>query len=66
MTNVQLTIDPGQTPEEEAALVARVAAALVEETGEEDVRIELTSSEQVRVAGTGVAERMQSSARWSA
>jgi phenylpyruvate tautomerase PptA (4-oxalocrotonate tautomerase family) len=66
MTVVRLTVDPGQTLREEAELVARVAAAVAESTGADHVTVELESSEDLRVAGTSVADRMQGSARWSA
>lgn len=65
MTNVKLTVDPNQTPEEEARLVARVAAAVAESTGAEVISFELEHSEHVQVAG-GVADRMSRGARWSA
>ncbi len=65
MTTVKLTVDPYQTPAEEAELVARVAAAVAESTGDSTVAFELAQSEDVAVAGT-VAERMSSAARWSA
>lgn len=63
MTTVKLTVAPDQTPEEEAQLVARVAAAVAESTGEDHVTFELTKSEQVRVEGN-VADRMTRGARW--
>lgn len=66
MTTVRLTVDPGQTPREEAELVARVAAAVAESTGTDSVTVELERSEDLHVAGTSVADRMQGSARWSA
>lgn len=66
MTVVRLTVDPGQTLREEAELVARVAAAVTESTGADSVTIELERSEDLHVAGTSVADRMQGSARWSA
>ena len=65
MTNVKLTVDPHQTPEEEAQLVARVAAAVAESTGAQVVNFELEHSEHVHVTG-GVADRMSRGARWSA
>lgn len=65
MTVIKLNVDPQQTPEEEAALVARVAAAVAESTGSQDISFELTKSEKVEVSGN-VAERMKGSARWSA
>ena len=65
MTVIKLNVDPQQTPEEEAALVARVAAAVAESTDSDEIRFELTKSERVEVSGN-VAERMKGSARWSA
>ena len=65
MTVIKLNVDPQQTPEEEAALVARVAAAVAESTGSDEISFELTKSERVEVSGS-VAERMKGSARWSA
>lgn len=64
-TTVRLTVAPDQTPEEEAALVARVAAAVAESTGEDHVTFELTASDQVRVEGN-VADRISRGARWEA
>jgi len=66
MTVVRVTVDPGQTLREEAELVARVAAAVAETTGADNLTIELERSEDLHVAGTSVADRMQGSARWSA
>ena len=65
MTTVKLNVDPQQTPKEEAELVARVARAVAEETGDEMVRFELTKSEHVHVKN-GVGERMGRGARWGA
>lgn len=65
MTVVKLTVDPNQTPEEEAQLVARVAAAITESTGDEQITFELEKSEKVQVAGS-VADRMSRGSRWSA
>ena len=62
-TTVTLPADPGRTPDEEAQLVARVAAAVAEQTGN-DVNVELVASEQVDVRGS-VADRMQGSDRWT-
>lgn len=62
-TTVRMTVAPDQTPEEEAALVARVAAAVAESTGDDQVNFELTASEQVRVEGD-VADRIARGARW--
>lgn len=64
MTTVKLHVDPDQTPEEEARLVARVAAAVTEHNGADSVQFELVHSEQLRMGGT-VADRMQGSDRWS-
>lgn len=65
MTTIRMTVDPDQTPEEEADLVARVAAAVAETTGSDHVRFELTRSQVVSVSGA-VADRMGAAARWSA
>ncbi|MPZ73419.1 MAG: hypothetical protein GEU74_09335 [Nitriliruptorales bacterium] len=65
MTVIKLNVDPQQTPQEEAELVARVAAAMAEATGSDEISFELVKSENVEVSGT-VAERMSSSARWTA
>ena len=65
MTIVKLTVDPHQTPQEEAELVARVARAVAEETGDEMVQFELEKSEHVHV-NQGVGDRMGRGARWSA
>ncbi|HVM20040.1 MAG TPA: hypothetical protein VM307_08785 [Egibacteraceae bacterium] len=65
MTVIKLNVDPQQTPQEEAELVARVAAAMAEATGDQDISFELIKSERVEVSGS-VAERMRSSARWTA
>jgi phenylpyruvate tautomerase PptA (4-oxalocrotonate tautomerase family) len=65
MTTIKLTVAPDQTPQEEAALVARVAAAIADSTGDNTVAFELVKSEQVSVPGT-VGERMSRGARWSA
>jgi phenylpyruvate tautomerase PptA (4-oxalocrotonate tautomerase family) len=65
MTTIRMNVGPDQTPEEEAALVARVAAAVAESTGEDTVAFELTESESVSVAGD-VGHRMSQGSRWSA
>jgi phenylpyruvate tautomerase PptA (4-oxalocrotonate tautomerase family) len=65
MTTIKLNVAPDQTPQEEAELVARVAAAVAESTGVDTVMFELVKSEQVSVSGT-VADRMSRGARWSA
>ncbi|HUH08065.1 MAG TPA: hypothetical protein VML96_09690 [Egibacteraceae bacterium] len=65
MTTVKLHVDPQQTPEEEAQLVARVAAAVADSTGSDTVSFELIKSEKVSVNGS-VGERMSRGSRWSA
>lgn len=65
MTTIKLTVPPDQTPDEEAALVARVAAAVAESTGDSDITFQLEKSEEVRVAGT-IGDRMSGGARWNA
>lgn len=62
MTTVRLTVDPHQTPQEEAELVARLAAAITESTGEDRLAFELQHSEP---PGTDWAERMQHTSRWA-
>lgn len=64
MTTVKLMVDPYQTPREEAELVARVAAAVAGETGDDMVSFELVKSEEVHVSN-GIADRMGRLARWS-
>ena len=63
MTVVKLKVDPTQTPEEEAQLVNRIAQAVVEDTGDQEVEVKLTRSEQMSVPGP-VGERMSLGARW--
>ena len=65
MTKITLTVPPDHTPDEEAALVARVAAAVTAETGREDVTVELLRSEEVTVAGP-IGDRMAAGSRWNA
>ena len=57
MTKIKLTVPPDQTPAEEAALVARVAASLHAATGETDITFELEKSEEVKVPGA-IGDRM--------
>jgi hypothetical protein len=64
MAVVRINVDPHQTPKEEAELVARVASAIAEETGDELVEFELTKSDSVHISH-GVGERMSRGARWS-
>lgn len=65
MTTIKLTVPPDQTPAEEAALVARVAAAVAESTGATDISFELHKTEDVKVAGA-IGDRMAGGARWNA
>lgn len=65
MTTVKLTVPSDQTPAEEAALVAKVAAAVAESTGETNILFELEKSESVRVPGP-LGDRMAAGARWNA
>lgn len=65
MTTIKLTVPPDQTPDEEAALVARVAAAVAESTGATDITFELRKSEEVKVPGA-IGDRMAGGARWNA
>lgn len=51
---VRVNVPPDQTPEEEAALVARVAAAYQESTGRE-VTVEVRPTEEVDFRATGAA-----------
>ncbi|MEE8603158.1 hypothetical protein [Euzebya tangerina] len=65
MTTIKLTVPPDQTPAEEAELVARVAAAIAESTGETDITFQLTKTEEVKVAGA-IGDRMAVGSRWNA
>jgi hypothetical protein len=65
MKTVKLTVPHDQTPQEEAVLVARAAAAVAEDTGADTVGFELTRSEQMRVEGA-VGHRLTAGARWHA
>ncbi len=63
MTTIKLNVPPDQTPEEEAALVARVAAAYTDSTGRQDVNVELNKTEEVDYQA--VSDRTHASSRWS-
>lgn len=63
MTTIKLNVPPDQTPEEEAALVARVAAAYTNSTGRDDVNVELNRTEEVDYQA--VSDRTHASSRWS-
>ena len=60
MSVIRLNVPPDQTPEEEARLVAEVAASYAESTGSDDVTVEVTRSEEVDYR----AVQAQSSSRW--
>lgn len=62
MTTVKLTVPPDQTPEEEAALVAEVAAAIAESTGDEEITFELERPEEVKYHA--VSNRQSPGSRW--
>jgi hypothetical protein len=64
VTTVKLNVPPDQTPDEEAELVASVAAAVAEFTGSDTVTFEFTKSEQVTVGA--VADRLLEGVRWRA
>lgn len=64
MTTIKLNVPPDQTLDEEAELVARVAAAVAESTGSDTVTFQLTKSEQVTVGA--VADRILEGVRWRA
>ncbi|GGI06302.1 hypothetical protein [Egicoccus halophilus] len=62
MNNViRLNVPPDQTVEDEAALVAAVAASYTESTGSDDVTVEVRRSEEVDYRAVAA---MQSS-RWA-
>lgn len=62
---IRLHVPPDHTPEEEAALVAQVAAAIAESTGPGSAHVEVVKTEEVNVTGD-VAHRMHQGARWGA
>jgi phenylpyruvate tautomerase PptA (4-oxalocrotonate tautomerase family) len=47
MSVIKLNVPPDHTPEEEAALVAEVAASFEESTGSKDVTVQVQRSEEV-------------------
>jgi len=47
MSVIRLRVPPNHTPDEEARLVAEVAASYAESTGSDDVTVEVTRSEEV-------------------
>lgn len=47
MSVIRIKVPPDQTPEEEAALVAEVAASFEESTGSRDVDVQVERSEEL-------------------
>ncbi|MGH8899299.1 MAG: hypothetical protein ACRDZ4_20285 [Egibacteraceae bacterium] len=64
MTTIKLNVPPDQTLDEEAELVASVAAAVAESTASDTITFHLTKSEQVTVGA--VAARILEGVRWRA
>jgi hypothetical protein len=60
MSVIKLNVPPDHTPEEEAELVAQVAASFEESTGSKDVTVEVERSEEVDYR----AVQAQRSSRW--
>ena len=61
MNVIRLKVPPDHTPEEEAALVAEVAASYEESTGSDDVTVEVERSEELDYRSL----QAQTSSRWS-
>ncbi|MBS3941489.1 MAG: hypothetical protein KG028_11060 [Actinobacteria bacterium] len=57
---IRLNVPPDHTPEEEADLVAAVAASYTESTGSDDVTVEVNRTEEVDYRSTSAAQ----SSRW--
>jgi hypothetical protein len=60
MSVIRVTVPPDHTPEEEARLVADIAASYEESTGSRDVTVEVTRSEEVDYRHL----QAQTSSRW--
>jgi hypothetical protein len=60
MSVIKLNVPPDHTPEEEAELVAQVAASFEESTGSKDVTVEVERPEEVDYR----AVQAQRSSRW--
>jgi hypothetical protein len=60
MTVIKLNVPPDHTPEEEAELVAQVAASYEDSTGSRDVTVEVNRSEEVDYRTI----QAQQSSRW--
>lgn len=65
MTEIELNVAPDRTPEEEAELVAQVAASYADSTGvdPDDVKVTLTETEEVDYRA--VSHRTGVSSRWT-
>lgn len=63
MAKIKLNVPPDQTPQEEAELVARVAQAIQESTGEEHIEFELNKPEEVDYQA--MSQRTEASSRWT-
>ncbi len=61
MSVIRLKVPPDQTPEEEAALVADVAASFEESTGSSEVDVQVERSEEVDFRSL----QAQQSSRWA-
>jgi hypothetical protein len=57
---IKVNVPPDSTPEEEARLVADIAASYLESTGSADVTVEINRSEEVDVRSV----RTRASSRW--
>jgi hypothetical protein len=60
MSVIKVNVPPDQTPEEEAALVASIAASYRESTGSSDVTVEVNRPEEVDYRSV----QAQASSRW--
>lgn len=61
MNVIRVNVPPDHTPEEEAALVAEVAASYTESTGSDDVTVEVNRSEELDYRHVPAAH----SSRWA-
>jgi hypothetical protein len=61
MSVIRVNVPPDHTPDEEAALVAQVAASYEESTGRQDVTVEVNRSEEVDYRTI----QAQTSSRWA-
>lgn len=65
MTEIELKVAPDRTPEEEAELVAQVAASYAESTGVSPDEVKVTLTETEEVDYRAVSHRTGLSARWT-